>query len=132
MTPRTSLVKTNINNIHSRNYSNQKTLTKYKTYNNYNRMIRLFNPEILDGQYVSQPKKNKQIVSSNSPYYVEYQGIKIGFGKNKEQNNNCKALELYCKDSQSLLSYSLYVLFSPLSCLGIRGPRASVFHNLTS
>ena len=59
MTPRTSLVKTNINNIHSRNYSNQKTLTKYKTYNNYNRMIRLFNPEILDGQYVSQPKKNK-------------------------------------------------------------------------
>ena len=59
MTPRTSLVKTNINNIHSRNYSSHKTLTKYKTYNNYNKMIRLFNPEILDGQYISQPKKNK-------------------------------------------------------------------------
>ena len=59
MTPRTSLVKTNINNIHSRNYSSHKTLTKYKTYNNYNKMIRLFNPEILDGKYISQPKKNK-------------------------------------------------------------------------
>ena len=48
--------------------------------------------EILELSYKylpkSQPKKNKQIVSSNSPYYVEYQGIKIGFGKNKEQNNN--------------------------------------------
>ena len=48
--------------------------------------------EILELSYKylpkSQPKKNKQIVSSNSPYYVEYQGIRIGFGKNKEQNNN--------------------------------------------
>ena len=48
--------------------------------------------EILELSYKylpkSQPKKNKQIVSSNSHYYVEYQGIKIGFGKNKEQNNN--------------------------------------------
>ena len=31
--------------------------------------------------------KVKNNVKSNSPHYIIYQGIKIGFGKNKEQNN---------------------------------------------
>lgn len=32
-------------------------------------------------------KKAKQIPHSDSPYYIEYKKIRIGFGKNKEQNN---------------------------------------------
>jgi hypothetical protein len=60
LTPRTTtLAKTNIKKTHSRNYSTHKTLTKYKTYNNYNRMKKMFNPDILEGQYISKPKKKK-------------------------------------------------------------------------
>ncbi len=32
-------------------------------------------------------KKNKMLPPSNSPYYVEYNHVRIGFGKNKEQNS---------------------------------------------
>ena len=60
-TPKTFLAKININNnVHSRNLSSHKTLTKYKTYNNYNKMKNLFNPDILDAEYISKPKKNKR------------------------------------------------------------------------
>ena len=56
-----SEVKPNNKNIHSRNYnSSHKPLTKYKTFTNYNnKMKNLFNPEILDGVYISKPKKIK-------------------------------------------------------------------------
>ena len=33
-------------------------------------------------------KKGKVVPPSNSPYYVEFNHVRIGFGKNKEQNNN--------------------------------------------
>jgi len=76
-----------INNIAPENNNVDNNSNKIDANENY-----LSEEEILELSYKylpkSQPKKNKQIVSSNSPYYVEYQGIKIGFGKNKEQNNN--------------------------------------------
>ena len=56
--PKNTFLHSNIKNIRSRNYSNNKSLVKYKTYNNYNRMKNLFNPDILDAQYISKPKKN--------------------------------------------------------------------------
>lgn len=47
--------------------------------------------EILELSYKYLPKvqskKNKNVTPSNSPYYIEYKGVRIGFGKNKEQNN---------------------------------------------
>ena len=57
-----SEVKPNIKYIHSRNYNfSNKPLTKYKTFTNYNnKMKNLFNPEILDGEYISKPKKIKR------------------------------------------------------------------------
>ena len=33
------------------------------------------------------PKRNSKVVDSRLPYFITYQGVKIGFGKNKEQNN---------------------------------------------
>ena len=78
ITPRTTLAKTNINNIHSRNYNTQKPLMKYKTYNNYNKMKKLFNPEILEGQYISQPKKiKKRNCRLEMPKYNTFLGSKI-------------------------------------------------------
>ena len=78
LTPRTTLAKTNIKNTHSRNYSTHKSLTKYKTYNNYNRMKKMFNPDILEGQYISKPKK-KKIKNSRieMPKYNTFLGSKI-------------------------------------------------------
>ena len=35
---------------------------------------------------IEKKEKNKAI-NSNLPYYVDYLGVRIGFGKNKEQNN---------------------------------------------
>ena len=66
-----------------------------KEINEFERFLNIFDylseEEILELSYKylpkSQPKKNKQVPASNAPYYVEYQGIRIGFGKNKEQNN---------------------------------------------
>lgn len=62
LTTRKSKISDNIKNIHSRNYNlSHKPLTKYKTFSNYNnKMKNLFNPEILDGEYVSKPKKIKR------------------------------------------------------------------------
>lgn len=78
LTPRTSLAKTNINNIRSRNYNNQKTLTKYKTFNNYDKMKKMFNPDILDGHYISQPKKTgKKHCRLEMPKYNTFLGSKI-------------------------------------------------------
>ena len=59
-TPSSSLSKININYIHSRNLNTPKSLTKYKTYNNNNKIRNIFNPEILEGQYISKPKKIKR------------------------------------------------------------------------
>lgn len=44
----------------------------------------------LSYQYLPHQKsKNKnEISSSKDPYYIKYKNVKIGFGKNKEQNNN--------------------------------------------
>ena len=63
-TPCSSLSKNNINNnnIHSRNINTPKALTKYKTYNNYNKIKNIFNPEILEGQFISKPNKTKKII----------------------------------------------------------------------
>ena len=48
--------------------------------------------EILSLTYKYLPKtpkdKRKVIVDASEPYYVDVNKIKIGFGKNKEQNNN--------------------------------------------
>ncbi len=62
----------------------------------YERLLNIFDylseDEILELSQKYLPKqvsrKNKQLPPSNSPYYVEYKGVRIGFGKNKEQNNN--------------------------------------------
>ncbi len=45
----------------------------------------------LEHKYLAQAnskKKAKVVISSNEPYYIEVNHIRIGFGKNKEQNNN--------------------------------------------
>ena len=50
----------------------------------------LANEEILEleNKYLPHHKnKQKGDVDASKPYYVTYQNIKIGFGKNKEQNN---------------------------------------------
>lgn len=62
----------------------------------YERLLNIFDylseDEILELSQKYLPKqtsrKNKQIPPSNSPYYIEYKGVRIGFGKNKDQNNN--------------------------------------------
>lgn len=90
ITPRTSLLKTNINNIHSRNYSSNKALTKYKTFNNYNKMIKLFNPDILDAEYISKPKKNKKKnCKIEIPKYNTFLGSKIKEKSLSIKINNC-------------------------------------------
>ena len=77
-TPRISFLKTNINIIHSRNHSSNKSLTKYKTYNNYNKMIKMFNPDILDTQYISKPRKiKKRNCRIEIPIYNTFLGNKI-------------------------------------------------------
>ena len=61
----------------------------------YERIINIFDylseEEIMELSQKYLPKqtskKGKQLVPSNSPYYVEYNHVRIGFGKNKEQNN---------------------------------------------
>lgn len=35
---------------------------------------------------IEKKEKNK-VINSNLPYYIDYLGVRIGFGKNKEQNN---------------------------------------------
>ena len=63
LTPRTTLAKTNINNIRSRNSNNQKTLTKYKTFNNYDKMKKnLIQIYWMDNIYLNQRKQRKSIV----------------------------------------------------------------------
>lgn len=67
-----------------------------KEINEYERLLNIFDylseEEILELSQKYLPKqtsrKNKQIPPSNSPYYIEYKGVRIGFGKNKDQNNN--------------------------------------------
>ncbi len=77
-TPKAALAKININNVHSRNLSNQKALIKYKTYNNYNKMKNLFNPDILDAEYISKPKKiKKKKCRIEMPIYNTFLGNKI-------------------------------------------------------
>ena len=61
----------------------------------YERIINIFDylseEEIMELSQKYLPKqvskKGKQLPPSNSPYYVEYNHVRIGFGKNKEQNN---------------------------------------------
>lgn len=67
-----------------------------KEINEIERLLNIFDylseEEILELTYKYLPKvehkKSKDIVSFNSPYYVTYKNIRIGFGKNKEQNNS--------------------------------------------
>ena len=44
--------------------------------------------EILAHKYLRTQKKFKVNYEANDPYYIKYKDIRIGFGKNKEQNNN--------------------------------------------
>ncbi len=44
--------------------------------------------ELLSIKYLHQHKKSKTEFSYKDPYYIKYKGIKIGFGKNKDQNSN--------------------------------------------
>ena len=44
--------------------------------------------EELSYKYLHQKKKAKINYDSSSPYYIKYKNTRIGFGKNKEQNNN--------------------------------------------
>lgn len=44
--------------------------------------------EVLSVKYLHQAKKNKVQYQASDPYYIKYNNVKIGFGKNKEQNNN--------------------------------------------
>ena len=60
----------------------------------FERYINIFDylseEEILELSNKYLPKKtnkNKQVIAANSPYYIEYKNVRIGFGKNKEQNN---------------------------------------------
>lgn len=61
----------------------------------YERLLSIFEylseEEILELSQKYLPKqtnkKSKQLPPSNAPYYVEYNKVRIGFGKNKEQNN---------------------------------------------
>ncbi len=61
----------------------------------YSRFINIFDylseEEIakLSNKYLPKKtnKKGKVVSPSISPYYIEYKGVRIGFGKNKEQNN---------------------------------------------
>ena len=60
----------------------------------FERYINIFDylseEEILELSNKYLPKKtnkNKQVATANSPYYIEYKNVRIGFGKNKEQNN---------------------------------------------
>ena len=65
-------------NIHSRNINTHKALTKYKTYNNYNKIKNIFNPEILEGQFISKPKKmKKNKCRLEMPKYNTFLGSKI-------------------------------------------------------
>ena len=44
----------------------------------------------LENKYLPNKKNNakrKQVIDSSEPYYVTYKNTKIGFGKNKDQNN---------------------------------------------
>ena len=89
-TPSSSLSKININYIHSRNVNTPKSLTKYKTYSNNNKIRNIFNPEILEGQYISKPKKIKRNnCRLEMPKYNTFLGGKI---KDKSLNlkiSNC-------------------------------------------
>ena len=77
-TPSSSSSKNNINKIHSRNINTHKALTKYKTYNNYNKIKNIFNPEILEGQFISKPKKiKKNNCRLEMPKYNTFLGSKI-------------------------------------------------------
>ena len=77
-TPSSSLSKNNINNIHSRNINTTKALTKNKTYNNTNKIKNIFNPEILEGEYISKPKKmKKNKCQLEMPKYNTFLGSKI-------------------------------------------------------
>ena len=90
LTNRITFAKTKINNIRSRNYSNPKALTKYKTYNNYNKMIKMFNPDILDTQYISKPKKNKKRnCRLEIPKYNTFLGGKIKGKSLRKKIANC-------------------------------------------
>ena len=91
-TPCSSLSKNNINNnnIHSRNINTPKALTKYKTYNNYNKIKNIFNPEILEGQFISKPKKTKKNnCRLEMPKYNTFLGSKIKGKSLGLKINNC-------------------------------------------
>ena len=78
LTPSSSSSKNNISNIHSRNINTHKALTKYKTYNNNNKIKNIFNPEILEGQFISKPKKmKKNKCRLEMPKYNTFLGSKI-------------------------------------------------------
>ena len=79
LTSRASGLKTNINKFKTRNNNYElKHLIKYKTYSNYNKMKNLFNPDILEGEFLSKPKKNKRKTSKiEMPKYKTFLGNKI-------------------------------------------------------
>ncbi len=75
--------------------------------------------EILSLTYKYLPKtpkdKRKVIVDASEPYYVEVNKVRIGFGKNKEQNNNLtfkKAKKEYTFIHLADYSASHVVIFS--------------------
>jgi hypothetical protein len=87
---RTSLAETNIKKVHSRNLNTHKALTKYKTYNNYNKIKNIFNPEILEGEYISKPKKMKRNhCRLEMPSYNTFLGDKIKEKSLGLKINNC-------------------------------------------
>ncbi len=91
-TPCSSLSKNNINNnnIYSRNINTPKALTKYKTYNNYNKIKNIFNPEILEGEYISKPKKmRRNKCRLEMPSYNTFLGNKIKEKSLGLKINNC-------------------------------------------
>jgi len=94
-----------------------------KEINEYERLLNIFDylseEEILELSQKYLPKqtsrKNKQIPPSNSPYYIEYKGVRIGFGKNKDQNNNLTFKKANKEDTfihVSNISASHVVIFS--------------------
>ena len=66
----------------------------YKEIKEYEHLLSIFDYlsdeeiEILSYKYLHHKKKVKINYESTDPYYIKYKNVRIGFGKNKEQNNN--------------------------------------------
>lgn len=73
---------------------NREIVIAYQEVEEFNHLLAIFDYlseeeiEILSYKYLHHKKKNKINYESSDPYYIKYNNVRIGFGKNKEQNNN--------------------------------------------